>query len=371
MASQPARLVPRWLWISVLVVAIVGVAQSLIPIPYVIERPGPVVNTLGEVTIAGETTPMIEVDGAETYPVTGELNLLTVSIAGSPTQSVTFFELFAAMIDPTQEIVPMEEIYPSGLTPEERKEENEAEMTSSQDLATAAALTELGIPFGQTLSVAGVGEDGPSAGILREGDVFVSLNGEEITDYTRLRELIAENGDSKPADIVVIRDGETTTVQVTPVRVTEGGESTTLIGVGVQTEFEFPFQVSIQVDQIGGPSAGLMFALGITDLLTPENLTAGRIVSGTGTIDAEGNVGAIGGLPQKVIAAERANSALMFIPADQCAEIPSSQFDRIRIVPVATLSEAVDSLELLRENDDTSLLNSCTLGSSAVSADYS
>lgn len=371
MTPQPARLVPRWLWVTVLIVAVIGIAQSLIPIPYVIERPGPVVNTLGEVTIAGETAPMIEVSGATTFPTTGELNLLTVSIAGSPRNSVTFLELLAAMIDPTQEIVPMEQIYPSGLTPEERKEENQAEMASSQDLATAAALSELGIPFTQTLSVAGVSDDGPSAGILREGDVFISLNGESISNYSRLRELIALNGDATPASIEVLREGVVTTVEVTPVTLKEGDDSVTLIGVAVSAAFEFPFDVTIQVDQIGGPSAGLMFALGITDMLTPSNLAAGRIVSGTGTIDAEGNVGAIGGLAQKVYAAERARSEVMFIPADQCAEVPSSELERIRIVPVATLREAVDALEVLDEGGSADLLNSCTLGSSAVSADYS
>lgn len=352
---------------TALVLALVGLAQALIPIPYVIERPGPVANTLGEVRLGDETKPMIAVEGAETYPVTGELNLLTVSILGSPAQSVSWLELFAAMIDPTQEIVPMEDIYPAGTTPEQRREENEAEMTSSQDLATAAALTELNIPFTQVLSVAEVSDEGPAVGIVQPGDVFVSVNGVPVDNYTRLRDLIAQNGDTAEATIVVLRDGVETALNVTPVRVTEGDNSAVLIGVSVKTDFDFPFDVSITVDEIGGPSAGLMFALGITDVLTPTDLTDGRIISGTGTIDAEGNVGAIGGLPQKVISAERADSELIFIPADQCAEIPPDEFERIRVVPVATLAEAVDALEILRSDRDSSLLNSCALGASAVS----
>lgn len=369
MANDRERLLPRWLVVSTIVVAGLFLAQALIPIPYVIERPGPVANTLGDVTLGEKSVPMIDVQGAQTYPTSGELNLLTVSILGNPDRPPGWFDMLAAAIDPTQEIVPMELIYPSGVTTEDRQKENQAEMTSSQDAATAAALSELGIAFTQTLTVGAVSAKGPANGVLKEGDVIVSVNGASITSYDLLRASIEANGAGTPATFSVVRDGSALDVSVTPVAVTEGDQSAVLIGVSVKTTFDFPFEVKVRVDQIGGPSAGLMFALGITDVLTPDNLADGRIISGTGTIDERGNVGAIGGLPQKVVSAERADSELMFIPADQCGEVPRGEFNKIRIVPVATLGDAITALQVLNGGTDATQLASCSVGNSAKSAD--
>lgn len=368
MAPERERLVPRWLLISTLIVVGLFLAESLIPVPYVIERPGPVANTLGEVTVGDKTVSMIEVNGTKTYPTTGELNLLTVSILGNPEDNPGWFDMIAAALDPTQEIVPMEQIYPTGVTTEDRQKENKAEMTSSQDAATAAALTGLDIAFTQTLSVGEVSETGPAYGVLQKGDVLVAVNGYPVTSYAVLRASIESNGPGVPAMFSILRDSTPLDVEVTPVEVSEGDVSAVLIGVSVATKFEFPFEVKVRVDQIGGPSAGLMFALGITDVLTPDNLADGRIISGTGTIDASGNVGAIGGLPQKVVAAERANSELMFIPADQCADVPPADFERIRIVPVATLQNAVAALHSLNSGAGESVLASCEVGESSASA---
>lgn len=367
-SQQRSRLVPLWLLVVVTVTVGLFLAQELIPVPYVIERPGPVANTLGDVRIGDETLPMIQIEGAPSYPAEGVLNLLTVSIAGNPEDNVNWFELFAAAVDPTQEIVPMEQIFPSGQTADERTAENQAQMTSSQDAATAAALGALDIAYEQTLSVATISEEGPAFGMLQTDDVLLAVNGEPVENYAALRASIEANGANKPATFTVLRGGEQRDVQITPTLVEQDGNSAVLIGVAVKTTFEFPFQVSIQVDQIGGPSAGLMFALGITDLLTPENLAKGLTISGTGTIDSSGTVGAIGGLPQKVTAAKRAKSDLVFIPADQCADVPRSEFDQVRIVPVATLTEAKDALTALQSGKSMNTLPSCVLGSSQESA---
>lgn len=349
------------------VVLVVAVAQALIPVPYVIERPGPVANTLGEVTVGDSTVSMITIDGTKTYPTSGELNLLTVSILGNPEDPPGWFDLMAAAIDPTQEIVPMEQIYPTGVTTEDRQAENKAEMISSQDAATAAALSELEIAYTQTLSVAEVSKSGPAHGILQPSDVLVAVNEEPVESYASLRASIEGNGAGQPATFSILRDGKLFDVSITPVEVTEGSRSAVMIGVAIATSFDFPFDVSIQVDKIGGPSAGLMFALGITDKLNASNLAKGLVVSGTGTIDAAGAVGAIGGLPQKIIAAQRANSDLIFIPADQCADVPANQFDKIRVVPVATLGEAVLSLEQLQSGMGLESLPACD-GSGAQAA---
>lgn len=359
---------PRWLLWFTGVIAVIVLAGSLIPSPYVIERPGPVANTIGEVQIGEKSVSMITITGTKTYPTTGTLNLLTVTIVGNPENTPTWFDLLAAAIDPTQEILPMEQFYPSGVTTDDRSKENKVEMTSSQDAATAAALNELGIPFTQTLSVAAISETGPAQGILENGDVLVAVNGAPVTSYAALRQSIEANGTDTPASVTVLRDGEELMLEVTPQRVTQNSESAVLIGVQVATEYTFPFDVNIRVDQIGGPSAGLMFALGITDRLSGANFANNLVVSGTGTIDAEGNVGAIGGLPQKIVSAERAGSSVVFIPSDQCAEVPRNVSASLRIVPVATLGEAVDALEAVQEDGEKASLPSCAFGSSAASA---
>lgn len=366
MASSDSRIVPRWLLVPTLIAAALFVAQVLIPLPYVIERPGPVANTLGDVELPEGSVPMIQVEGAETFPVTGELNLLTVTIVGNPESSPGWFELLAAALDPSQDIVPMEDIYPEGVTVDQRKEENQAEMTSSQDAATAAALDALGIPFTQTLAVAQVGEQGPAVGVLEPDDQLVAVNGTPVVSYASLRASIQLNGAGVPATISVIRDGQPRDLQVTPVGVEQDGEQVALIGVSIATTFDFPIEVDIQVDKIGGPSAGLMFALGITDKLTPLDFAEGLVVSGTGTIDADGTVGAIGGLSQKVFAAERAGSDVIFIPAGQCDLVPQAAFDRVAVVPVATLTEAIDTLTLLQDGAERDALPSCALGDSAA-----
>jgi PDZ domain-containing protein len=366
MSSPQSRIVPRWLLVTTLFVAVLYVAQVLIPLPYVIERPGPVANTLGDVQLADGEVPMIQIDGATTYPVSGELNLLTVTIVGNPDDSPGWLDLLAAAFDPAQDIVPMEFYYPEGVTAEDRKKANQAEMTSSQDAATAASLDALNIPYSQSLSVGQVSESGPASGVLETNDQLVAVNGAPVSSYRELRAAIMANGPGSAATFSIVRDGVAQEVQVTPVGVDEDGQQVALIGVSVATAFEFPIEVSIQVEKIGGPSAGLMFALGITDMLIPLDLAKGLTVSGTGTIDSEGNVGAIGGLPQKVFAAERALSDLMFIPADQCDLIPADAFSRVTIVPVETLNDAIDSLTLLQNGASLDALPECTLGNSAA-----
>lgn len=369
MPPASTRLIPRWLSVVTVLIVSLFLANVLIPVPYVVERPGPVANTLGDVDVDGESLPMIQVDGTETYPVSGDLNLLTVTIVGNPDSPPGWFELFAAWVDPTQDILPMDVIFPEGQTADERKAETQAEMTSSQDAATAAALNNLGIPFDQIVSVAAISEEGPSQGILKPGDTLVAVNDVPVTSYGVLRDEIQENGAGVPATFSVERDDVREDVTITPVTVTDtAGSEAVVIGVSVETQFAFPFNVDIQVDQIGGPSAGLMFALGIVDVLTPTDLAAGLTISGTGTIDAEGRVGPIGGLPQKIVSAIRADSDLVLIPDGQCELVPQGLFDDVTVVAVATLSDAITAIERLRDGARPADLANCALGNSAGSA---
>jgi PDZ domain-containing protein len=218
-APAPRRKASRGTRIGLwaLVVALVALlALTFLPTGYVIQQPGPVYNTLGTVTSTeGEEVPLIAVEGAQTYPTAGALDLLTVQIAGTRQRTPSWFDLALAWFDPSRAVVPIDSVYPEGQTPEERNEESAAMMTDSQEEAKAAALTELGYDVGAEITVYSVGEDAPAAGILEVGDVIVSAEGMPITDAAQLRELVQESAGA-PMSIDIVRGGQEQTVQVTP-----------------------------------------------------------------------------------------------------------------------------------------------------------
>lgn len=342
-------------WILLIVAMLVAGVFALVPSPFVIERPGPVFDTLGSVEQGGEEIPLIEVADAETYPTDGELNLLTVSVVGRPGQTPNWFELGLAWLDRTRTVLPLEAVYPPDVSPEDRDAQNQAAMVDSQQDAIAAALVELGYDFPRDVTVAGLLADSPADGVLEEGDVIRSVNGETAHDVGTLRELVAASGAGEPATLVVERDGEEQTVEVTPVD--RGGA--VILGVGVRMHYEFPVEVTIQLDDVGGPSAGMMFALGIIDTLTPEALTGGEVWAGTGTIDSAGRVGAIGGIRQKMWGAKDAGAAWFLAPTANCDEVTGNIPDGLEVFAVDTLEQALTAVETVAAGGDTSALPAC------------
>lgn len=339
----------RALFFVVAGLAILVLLASVIPSPYAIERPGPVVDTLGTIDGSAKGKPLITIGGAKTYATTGQLNLLTVTMVGTPQKPNSWLSLLPAVLDPNQELVPMEQIYPAGVTVKQRDEANAALMTSSQDLATVAALDALGTHVPGELVVSQVVDGGPSEGILRAGDVIRSVDGRAVERLAELRAGLGKAGE--PVTLVVDRGGEKKTVQVTP----ETGESgsTPLLGILAGSRFDVPVKVSVELDGIGGPSAGTIFALALYDKLTPGDLTGGLRVSGTGTIDDSGSVGAIGGLPQKLAGAERAGTDLFLFPVANCGDLPSGLPRDLRVVPVSTFQEAIDAVKSAAAGDPT------------------
>ena len=337
-----------WLIGAATVVVVLALVQWLFPPPFVVERPGPVVDTLGEVVDkeGAEPEPMISIRDAETYPTEGQLNLLTVSIHGSPDRSIGWLGLVPALFDPSQQIVPMAEIYPPGVSSEDRQQQNDQLMNRSQADATVAALRQLGEEVPATVSVSGIAQGSPAEGKLADGDVLVRVNGTEVVGYEQLRRLIADNGADEPAQITVLRGGEEVTVGATPV---SSGTAETpgpaVLGIAVTSDYDFPVDVELRINDIGGPSAGMMFALGIMDTLTPGSLTGGHTVSGTGTIDGEGTVGAIGGLPQKMYGAAEADTDLFLMAIGNCDAVPVNIPGDMTVAPVATLAEAERAIE--------------------------
>lgn len=335
-------------------------ALTVLPTSFVIQRPGPVFNTLGSVQNSdGEEVPLISVDGAQTYPTAGALDLLTVQVVGSRERTPSWFELALAWFDPSKAVLPVDQVFPAGQTTEQRNQESAVMMVDSQKEATAAALTELGYDVKPMVRVYSLTDDSAAQGILQEGDVIRAANGTPITDTPALREII-NAGDGAPVDLTVERDGQTLDVTITPQASTADGETVWLIGVSTMHDYDFPIQVTIQLDNVGGPSAGMMFALGIIDTLTDGELNGGERVAGTGTIDAAGTVGPIGGIRQKMFGAVDAGDTWFLAPADNCDEVVGHIPDGLRVFKVSTLDDALGVLSAIRDGGDLGALPTCS-----------
>ena len=331
----------------VLVLAVAGfltvllaTVAVLLPVPYVALQPGPTTNTLGKVG----TTELIRIDGHRTYPDRGHLDLVTVSVLGGPRQRLDLVTALRGWLDDSIAVVPETTVYPEGETAEEAEKQSAAEMSDSQENATTAALRELGIPVTSRTVVTGLPKGSPSAGKLQKGDIIVSVDGKPVAGSASLRDAINTRKPGDDVTVVVDRDGKEETTTVTTAEV----EGRTVIGVEIQDEADYPFSVEISLQDVGGPSAGLMFALGIVDKLTPGSLTNGRFIAGTGTIDDAGRVGAIGGIAQKMIGARRKGATVFLSPAANCAQAKEAVPDGLRLVKVHTLSDAVEALEDLK-----------------------
>lgn len=349
------------LLLAVAIAAGAVLLAGVIPSPYVIERPGPTVDVLGSIEIEkGEPRPVIEIDDVDVFEDEGSLRLLTVSISGSREHPKSWLSLLPGLVDPAQQILPVDEVYPEGESEEERTEYNAALMEDSQEKAAAAAFEYLGNQVPVTLTVAGVADGSPSDGVLQEGDVILAVGDLSDVSYAQLREEIARNGAGTPLKIAVERDGERVDLDITP-ELPEGGEEP-MIGAVLQTDYDLPHEVDIALADIGGPSAGLVFTLGLIERLTPDSLLDGQQVAGTGTINASGQVGAIGGLEQKMWAASRAGSELFLMPLANCADLPEEIPGDLHVAPVATLEEAVAAIEASAAGEEPRGVEACTAG---------
>lgn len=317
-----------------------------LPSPYITESPGPTFNTIGEF----DGSPVITVDGAETYPTEGRLDLTTVYVSGAPTGWTSFVEVAQAWVDPTIALMPQEVVYPSGTTSEQVDQQNTQAMATSQSWAVAAALEELEIDYRQELFVAGFTPETQAQDLLRLEDQLISADGQEVTGLQGLKRRLNDSG-GEPVELGIVRDGREMTVEIP---VYPGPNETWLIGVYLDSTFDFPLDVSITLENVGGPSAGMMFALGLVDELTPGAMTGGRHIAGTGTIDPDGTVGPIGGIVQKVSGAADAGADVFLTPAEHCAELTGRVPEGITVYSVSDLGEArqvVEDLGRDREPD--------------------
>ncbi|MFJ5954925.1 PDZ domain-containing protein [Paenarthrobacter sp. NPDC092416] len=329
-----------------------GVGAAALPVPYVVESAGPVFNTLGR----DGDKPVISISGHEAFPAKGNLDLTTVVMTGGPKTPATIFDVFRAWLDPAKAVYPEELIYPKGTTAEQTVQQSEIAMETSQENAVAAAFRELDIPFEQKLTVAGLSEGSPSTGKIQEGDLLMSVNGKPVASMSVVQAELAA-GAGAPAVVVVDRNGTQVTETVTPIK---NSANRYVLGLLLASDFTFPFDVTISLDNVGGPSAGMMFALGIVDNLTPGDLTGGKHVAGTGTITADGGVGAIGGIAQKMIGARQGGATMFLAPAANCDDVIGHVPDGLQVVKVETLADAKAAVERLGSGKDTAGLPTCT-----------
>ncbi|MEP6478350.1 MAG: S16 family serine protease [Rhodoglobus sp.] len=360
--TAPERDRPRrgrvigWL---VLAFALVGVTViALLPAPFVVEEPGPVYNTLGTQESGGKDVPLISIPGQKTYPTDGTLDMLTVRIAGNREDLPSWVEIAGAYLDPSRAVLPIDEIYPVGETVQQSDEQGRIDMQNSQKEAIAAALTDLGYTFPSTLNVVETQKGGPADGVLLPGDIITSVDGQTFADVSALRAGIKANGTDAPATVVVQRDGAEKTLEITPV-LSDGDAPVPIIGIIVGSDYTFPFDVKIQLENVGGPSAGMMFALGIIDKLTPGELNGGEDVAGTGTITGAGVVGAIGGIRQKMYGARDAGATWFLAPASNCDEVTGHIPAGLTVFAVKTLDDSLAALKVIAAGGDTSKLPTC------------
>lgn len=358
----PRRRMPRAMSVGIwsLTIALFALlALTVLPTSFVIQRPGPVFNTLGSVQNSdGKDVPLISVAGADTYPTEGALDLLTVQVVGSRERTPSWFELALAWFDPSKAVLPIDDVFPAGQSTEQRNQESAVMMVDSQKEATAAALTHLGYDVKAMVRVYSLTDDSAAQGILEPDDIIRAADGQSITETDELRKIINDDGGA-PVELTVDRGGETLTESVTPTSTTVDGKTVWLIGITTLHDYDFPIDVTIQLDNVGGPSAGMMFALGIIDTLTEGELNGGGTIAGTGTIDSAGTVGPIGGIRQKMYGAVGAGADWFLAPDANCDEVVGHVPAGLRVFSVKTLDDAITALDAIRDGGDLDALPTC------------
>ncbi len=333
-------------WIAMVLIA----AATLLPTRFVVESAGPALNTIGSV----EGTRLLSIDGKQTYPTSGALDMTTVYVQGGGQARLPFFNVLRGWVDPRQDVVPEEMVLPRGTTTTEQSEQNTVLMDDSQQLSTAAALHELGIPFSSHLGVVGFATQ-QNSGVLKVSDRLETINGHKITDLDGLKKQLDAAG-AKPSELGILREGKPRTVTVST---TEGAGGQRQLGILLSGSFDFPLEAKFGLENVGGPSAGMMFALAIVDQLTAGEMTGGKHFAGTGAITADGKVEPIGGIAQKLVGARDNGAAYFLAPAANCPDVAGRIPGGLDVIKVATLAEARAAVEGIGAGKDPASFPGC------------
>ncbi|MBI9001622.1 PDZ domain-containing protein [Corynebacterium sp. CCM 9185] len=301
-------------------------------VPYAAEGPGPTFDTLG--TYRGEN--VVDISGADIDETEGNLNMTTVEVRTGMTLAQAVRRWLSE-----DTLVPIDHFIRPGETLKDVSQRNEALFTSSESAATIAAMSYLQRPV--EVRVVGTAEDSASEGVLREGDIIRSVDGTGVTLPIEVQEAVRAK---KPGDRIrldVDREGTNQAFDVTLGSHVDHPD-VALLGVLMDVVPADGITVSYNLEDIGGPSAGMMFSLAVVDKLSEGPLNGGRFVAGTGTIDATGEVGPIGGIAHKVRAARDAGAEVFLAPSANCAEAVSRDHGEMSVLKVDTLTEAIDQM---------------------------
>ena len=343
----------------ILVVALIA-AVFLVPVNAVIEAPGPTWNVLDNGSSSDQD--VLKVSGTETYPTEGALRMTTVSVSGCPGYPVTTADLIAAWISADKRIVDRNEVCPQDQSAEQVEETGKAQMTASQDSAVIAALVETGKAGAMHLTVTEVTEQQTSTEI-QAGDVLETITPEggqttTLASFSQLRELMTTIPEGTRVTLGVRRGDQKASAALTTIAPQEGTTGS-LLGLSLKISVDSPVEATFGLSDVGGPSAGMMFALGVVDEITPGSLTGGKDISGTGTIDMTGQVGPIGGIQQKMAGARESGSTFFLAPASNCNEVKGHEPKDMQVFAVNTLHEAVAATEAIASGN-TSGLATCS-----------
>lgn len=353
---------------STLVLIALLCVGALLKTPYAEMSPGPTVNTLG----SSDGKPVLSFKGApRVYPTSGHLNMVTVEVT-NPQYRMNVADAVFGWLAHDEVVLPRDTLYPAGTTEQESTQENAEEFSQSQESAKVSAFRVLHKKVVTHVDVASVLKGSPAQGRLHAGDLIEDVDGTPVTRSEDVAKLVTEHKPGQKVVFTVIPAATaaaakkankepvgTRQVTVTTVQSHDGGKSRAIVGIEAGTDHTFPFTVNISLANVGGPSAGLMFSLGIVDKLTPGSLTGGTFVAGTGTIDDEGDVGAIGGITMKMIGARDAGARYFFAPAGNCAEAAADTPKGLTLIKVKNISDAMTSLADIRSGK-TADLPSCS-----------
>ncbi|WP_245974902.1 YlbL family protein [Corynebacterium alimapuense] len=302
-------------------------------VPFAAEGPGPLFNTLGDI----DDVPVIEIEGETVDEAQGQLQMTTVSVRSN----MTLAQALGRWLTTDDTLVPIEQVFPPDMTEEEIQVSNQAAFTSSEAAATVAAMNHLGRPV-EVIVVDSV-EGSAAAGVILPEDVIVEADGQNVDSPGQVQDIVRAKAPGDELTLTLNREGAEIEQTITL------GESSTepgvpMLGILMASEPTDGVEVSYNLQDIGGPSAGMIFSLAVIDKLSPGELNGGRHIAGTGTIDEDGTVGPIGGIVHKINAANSDGVELFLAPAANCAEAISREHGEMVIARVATLEDAIDAM---------------------------
>jgi PDZ domain-containing protein len=332
--------------ISGLVLVILIALAAVLPVPFVVLSPGPTFNTIGEV----DGRPLVEISDTTTYPTSGALDMTTIREEGEPRSPLTVYGALAAWVDPNRAVLPRELLYGDDETTDEVEQRNAVMFSTSQSNAIAAALNTIGEPVLEDVVVTAVIEGTPAYGVLNAGEQILAIDGNEVTSPSDVVDAVRAQPIGSTLAFAVLRDGEPTDVEVVSAA-NPDDPAVPYVGITVGVNYRAEFPIVFTLEDVGGPSAGMMFSLAIIDKLTPDDLTGGGHVAGTGTIDPAGQVGPIGGIRQKLAGARGSGATLFLMPKVHCEEAAGHHPDGLTVVPVETLQDSLDALTAWRAGE--------------------